>query len=154
MSSFVGFSAKGETLQVVQHAGAVAAKRPLIRGFTNQNASGIAQHQNTAAETHTHIFRREHVADHYTFLLSAGGGSGIAFLHSELPSRHQHHCVTNVGNVRDHLQRVVHHGFLGWGWGHTGISQRIKLLYQLMTLQTDVRKQDGKGFQGVTKKNL
>lgn len=52
------------------------------------------------------------MADHYTFLLMLGGRGSIAILPFELPSRHQDHNVINVSYVGDHLQSVIHHGFL------------------------------------------
>lgn len=59
------------------------------------------------------------MADHKALLLRPGGGrrggvgGDVTILPFKFPSCHQDHNVTNVGNVRDHLQRVIHHGFLG-----------------------------------------
>lgn len=61
----------------------------------------------------THVFGGEHVADHDA-LVSFGGGRGtIHVLPLQLSPRHQHHNVVNVCDVRNHLQSVIHHCFLG-----------------------------------------
>lgn len=68
----------------------------------------------------THVFGGEHVADHDALVWFGGGRGDIYILPLQFSPRHQHHNVVNVCDVRNHLQSVIHHCFLGgeerWRW--------------------------------------
>lgn len=89
----------------------------------------------------THVFGGEHVADHDALVRFGGGRGDVRILPLQFPSRHQHHNVVNVCDVRDHLQSVIHHCFLGEKRGAGGNS---------------VKRQDktGLNYQGSASLNL